>query len=120
MSENRRGDVYNLKTEATIAVFALLINFGYFKLTEIDQFVKIFSAVAGQDITVGDFMTTIFAGLCYLLFLGSIVMGLLFTLFKRDALAFIATALFCFFGLYVTLLMRAFNEGFSAVLVTGG
>lgn len=104
---------HGIKQEVSIAVFALLINFGYFKIGEINQFVEVFASVASPTITPLEAMSIGLAGIFYTGFVFLIFLGVLLVLLKREALSCIAGALFCMFGLYLVLLMRAFDQGFE-------
>ena len=105
-------DGSSIKPEVNIAVFALLMNFGYFKLSEISQFVSLFQGITNPT-SAGEIVSIAIAGIFYLAFFLSVVLGVIMTLMKREVLLLIAIALLCVFGLYLVLMMRAFDSGLA-------
>ncbi len=116
-----QSGIPELKQQINVAIFALIINTGFLKFTEIDPFVKVLSQVGSPHITIGAAFMVLLIGLGYFVFIGCVAIGLLEAYRGRDVTKPMIYSLGAFFFLYVIMLARAFgNQPFISASKAAG
>lgn len=100
--------ISGLSQQINIAIFALVINTGFFKISEVGDVAAAISQIGSTYPTVGTMIAVALIGISYILFIVSVSVGLFLIYHKKDITKAMVFSLSCFFMLYLIVLTKAF------------
>ena len=97
-----------IRQQFNIAIFALVINIGFFKISEMGDVAQAISEISSPRPTLGALIAVALIGISYILFIASASVGLYLMYHRRDITKAMVFSLGCFFLLYLIILMKIF------------